>query len=328
MDHARRKTISIVMPARNEEGNLPRAFDEVTTVMARIPQYDYEVIVVDNASTDRTPEIARGLCARDARWKFVRFSRNFGGEASITVGMRVAGGDAMINLFSDLQDPTDRIPDFVAKWEEGYDVVSGILQDRNDSSALRGVAARLAYKLIRAWSDTDILENATDFRLVSRPVVDAFNRMNERQRYVRGLMHWVGFRSCEIPYNRRPREWGASKAPFWWSLQFALNAITSFSTKPLKVFMVFGLLVTALSFLLSAYYALTRIVNIDAPPRGIPTILVLLLWNLGIMSLGIGILGEYIGHIYAESKRRPLFIIQASENITRETLERVIHSAG
>ncbi|HMP74706.1 MAG TPA: glycosyltransferase family 2 protein [Kiritimatiellia bacterium] len=319
---APRRLISITMPARNEEGNLPRAYDEVTAVMARLPQYDYEVIVIDNASVDRTLEIARGFCGKDARWKYVRFSRNFGGETSLTVGLRLAKGDAVINLFSDLQDPTDRIPDFIAKWEEGFDVVSGILQDRQDSSALRGIAARMAYRLIRASSDIDIPENATDFRLVSRRVVDAFNRLNERQRYVRGLMHWVGFTKCEIPYNRRPRQWGRSKAPFWWCFQFALNAITSFSTKPLKLFMVFGSAVLLGSILLSLYYAATRILNIDDPPRGIPTILVLLLLNLGVVSLGIGLLGEYMGHIYTEVKRRPLFVISDAANLDPEQIEK------
>lgn len=310
-----RRLISITMPARNEEGNLPRAYEEVTAVMARLPQYDYEVIVIDNASTDRTPDIARGFCARDPRWKYVRFSRNFGGETSLTVGLRLAKGAAVINLFSDLQDPTDRIPDFIAKWEEGYDVVSGILRDRQDNNALRGVAARMAYRLIRASSDIEIPENATDFRLVSRRVVDAFNQLNERQRYVRGLMHWVGFNKCEITYDRRPRQWGRSKAPWWWCFQFALNAITSFSTKPLKLFMVFGSLVLLGSGLLALYYAATRIFNIDNPPRGIPTILVLLLLNLGVVSLGIGLLGEYVGHIYTEVKRRPLYVIDDFRNI-------------
>ncbi|MCO6401209.1 MAG: glycosyltransferase family 2 protein [Verrucomicrobia bacterium] len=325
-EHARR-LVSITMPARNEEGNLPRAFEEVTSVMARLPQYDYEVIVIDNASTDRTPEIARGFCERDARWKYVRFSRNFGGETSLTVGLRLAKGDAVINLFSDLQDPTDRIPDFIAKWEEGFDVVSGILQDRQDNSRLRGIAARLAYRLIRASSDIDIPESATDFRLVSRRVVDAFNRLNERQRYVRGLMHWVGFKKCEIPYDRRPRQWGRSKAPFWWCFQFALNAITSFSTKPLKLFMVFGSTALLASVLLALYYAATRIFNIDDPPRGIPSVLILLLVNLGVVSLGIGLLGEYMGHIYTEVKRRPLFVIADSVNVDPEQLIQADRSA-
>ncbi len=324
---ARRKLITITMPARNEEGNLPRAYEEVTAVMARMPQYDYEVIVIDNASTDKTPDLARAFCDRDARWKYVRFSRNFGGETSLTVGLRLAQGDAVINLFSDLQDPTDRIPDFVAKWEEGFDVVSGILEDRQDNSKLRSLAARAAYKLIQASSDIDIPENATDFRLVSRRVVDAFNKLNERQRYVRGLMHWVGFKKCEIRYNRRPRQWGRSKAPFWWCFQFALNAITSFSTRPLKLFMFFGVLVLGASLLLSLYYAATRIFNIDDPPRGIPTVLVLLLVNLGVVSLGIGLLGEYIGHIYTEVKRRPLFVIGDSANLAPGQLSEVEQSA-
>jgi len=320
-ENIRKKLISVTMPARNEEGNLPRAYDEVTEVFSKLPQYDYEVIIIDNASTDRTGEIGRELCAKDPRWKYVRFSRNFGGETSITVGMRLAKGDAVINLFSDLQDPTDRIPDFIAKWEEGYDVVSGILQDRQDNSRLRGLAARLAYRLIRASSEIEIPENATDFRLTSRRVVDAFNQLNERQRYVRGLMHWVGFKKCEILYDRRPRQWGRSKAPFWWCFQFALNAITSFSTKPLKVFMVFGISVVTMSFALSLWYAATRIFNIDNPPRGIPTIIILLLWNLGIMSLGIGILGEYLGHIYTEAKRRPLCIVSDMANIDEHGLQ-------
>ncbi len=323
----RRRLISITMPARNEEGNLPRAYDEVTAVMARIPQYDYEVIVIDNASTDRTPEIAREFCAKDSRWKYLRFSRNFGGETSLTVGLRVARGDAVINLFSDLQDPTERIPDFIAKWEEGFDVVSGILQDRQDNSRLRGVAARMAYRLIRASSDIDIPENATDFRLVSRRVVDAFNRLNERQRYVRGLMHWVGYSKCELPYDRRPRQWGRSKAPFWWCFQFALNAITSFSTRPLKLFMIFGSMALFSSLLLALYYAATRIFNIDDPPRGIPSVLILLLINLGVVSLGIGLLGEYMGHVYTEVKRRPLFVISDSVNLEPERLIEVENSA-
>lgn len=322
-----RKLISVVMPARNEEGNLPRAHDEISAAMSRLPAYDYEVIVIDNASTDRTPEVAKELCARDARWKYLRFSRNFGGETSITAGMRLARGDAVINLFSDLQDPPDRIPDFVAKWEEGYDVVSGIIADRQDENRLRGVAARWAYRVIRWSSDIEIPENAGDFRLVSRRVVDAFNRLNERQRYVRGLMHWVGFRKTELTYDRRPRKWGRSKAPFWWCFQFALNAITSFSTRPLKAFMVFGFLVLGASGLLALYYAATRIFNIDNPPRGIPTILVLLLLNLGILSLGIGVLGEYIGHIYTEAKKRPLFVVQDAENLDREVLERLVDSS-
>lgn len=158
-------------------------------------------------------------------------------------------------------------------------------------------------------------------------MVDAFNKLNERQRYVRGLMHWVGFAKCEIPYDRRPRQWGRSKAPFWWCFQFALNAITSFSTRPLKLFMVFGVMVLGSSALLALYYAATRIFNIDDPPRGIPTILILLLVNLGVLSIGIGLLGEYMGHVYTEVKRRPLFVISDSANLDPERVAEVERSA-
>ncbi len=318
------KKITVIMPARNEEGNIARAYREVSSAFERIPDYEYEVIVIDNASEDRTGELVREICRRDARWKYVRFSRDFGAEASITAGMRLATGDAVINVFSDLQDPPDRIPDFVSKWEEGYEVVYGVIKERRDQHRLRGLAAKVAYRLIRSFSDVKIPVDAGDFRLLDRKVVAAFNRLDERERYVRGMVHWVGFRQYAIPYERRPRQWGRSKAPFWWCFQFALNAITSFSTRPLRMFTVFGMAVVSFSALLSIWYALTRILNIDNPPRGIPTILVLLLWNLGIMSLGIGVLGEYIGHTYAETKRRPIFIVDQSENIDRDLLERAL----
>jgi len=321
-----RKKISVVMPARNEEGNMARAYEEITRAFEQLPGYDYEVVVVDNASTDATEERVREICERDGRWKYVRFSRDFGAETSITLGMRLATGDAVINIFSDLQDPPERIPDFVEKWEEGYDVVSGVIVDRQDQHRARGWAARLAYRIIKFCSDIDIPTDAGDFRLVDRKVVEAFNRLDERERYVRGLMHWVGFNQCTLPYERRPRQWGRSKAPFWWCFQFALNAITSFSTKPLKMFTVFGLLVTCGSIVLSAYYAATKLLPFfyDNPPPGIPTILILLLWNLGIMSLGIGILGEYVGNIYSETKRRPLYIVDRSLNVDPGMLNEAI----
>ncbi len=328
MNETPRKKISVIMPARNEEGNIPRAYAELTETFATVPHYDYEVIVVDNGSTDQTEERVREICARDARWKYVRFSRDFGGETSITVGMRVMSGDAAITVFSDLQDPPQRIPDFIKKWEEGYDVVYGVIEDRNDHHPLRGLAAKAAYRIIRYCSDINIPPDTGDFRLLDRRVVEAFNRLDERERYVRGLVHWVGFRKYPLSYSRRPRQWGKSKAPWWWCFQFALNAVTSFSTKPLKMFTVFGMGVVAFSIIMSAYYAATYIFNIDAPPRGIPTILILLLWNLGVMSLGIGILGEYIGNIYKETKRRPLCIVDRTVNLDAKAVQDALVGIG
>ena len=318
-----KKLISVIMPAYNEEGNLPRAYEEVTAAMEKITDYEYEVIVIDNASTDRTPELVKAFCEKDSRWKYVRFSRNFGGETSITVGLRLARGDAAINVFSDMQDPPERVIDFIRKWEEGYDVVYGVLQDRQDNSRMRGFAARMAYRFIRWMSDVDIPENVADFRLIDRKVIDAFNQFPERQRYVRGLMAWVGFKTCPMPYDRRARDWGDSKAPFWWCINFAISAITSFSLKPLKMFTVFGFIVTGISILMSIWYALTNWFSHFMPfagedVAGVPTVLVLLSWNLAIMSLGFGILGEYIGIIFHETKKRPICIVSEMANLDRE----------
>jgi len=321
-----KEMISIVMPARNEEGNIPRAYEEITEVFTHIPDYDYEVIVIDNGSTDRTAELVCEICSRDNHWRYVQFSRDFGAEASMTLGMRLVKGDAAINVFSDLQDPPQRIPDFIAKWKEGYDVVCGIIVDRQDQQKIRGLAARVAYRIIRAFSDVRIPVDAGDFRLVSRKVIDAFNKLNERERYVRGLLHWVGFKEGFITYERRPRKWGKSKAPFWWCFQFVLNAVTSFSTKPLKLFTIFGFIVLCISILASLIYGAGRFFT--NPPRGVTTTLVLLLWNLAIMSLGIGIMGEYIGHIYAETKRRPLCLVDKVVNVDADTLHQALKELG
>jgi dolichol-phosphate mannosyltransferase len=312
-DTSDRRKVSIVMPARNEEGNLSRAYDELSAVLGALTRYDYEVLIIDNASTDNTETLAREICGRDSRWKYVRFSRNFGAETSISVGIRLATGDAIINVFSDLQDPPERIPDFLAKWEEGYDVVYGVITDRQDNHKLRGLAARTAYRIIRYCSDIEIPADAGDFRLISRKARAAFVKLGERDRYVRGMIHWVGFKRCSLPYQRRPRKWGSSKAPFWWCFYFALNAITSFSAKPLRLFTLFGLGVLSVSLLASVYYAAGRFLS--NPPAGVTTTLVLLLWNLAILSLGIGILGEYVGHTYAETKRRPLCLVDDVVNM-------------
>src|SRR5438067_2456743 len=199
------------MPARNEEANLPRAYDEVTAVMAGL-DCDYEVLVIDNASTDNTGTVASELCGRDRRWRYLRFSRDFQTEASISAGLHYARGDAAIVVFSDLQDPPALIPEFVRRWREGFDVVYGVVRRRAGDPAWKSLGARLIYRLVSRLADAEIPADATDFRLLSRRAIDALNRVGERNRYLRGLAHWIGFRSCAVPYDRRPRTAGRSKA--------------------------------------------------------------------------------------------------------------------
>jgi len=313
-----RKLISVIVPARNEEGNIPRVHRELTAVLEAMPNYDFEVIVVDNNSSDQTAALVWNLCRKDPRWRFLRFSRDFGPETSMAVGLRLARGHAAITVFSDLQDPPSHIADFVRKWEEGYDVVYGVIRRRSDQSRLRSLLAKTAYRIIRFLSDVRIPVDAGDFRLIDRRVIDAVNRMEERERFLRGMIHWAGFRCCPIPYDRRPRQWGRSKAPIGRLFFFTLNAITCFSAKPLRLFLLFGLVVLCGSIGLSIWYVLAKLVG--SPPPGVVSILVLLSWNLAVVSLGIGVLGEYIGHIYVEVKHRPHCFVEAFENIEEERL--------
>ena len=304
--------ISVVIPALNEEESIPQLEREVTEVADRLP-YDFEFLVIDNASTDRTGELVKDICRRDARWKYVRFSRNFTGEMSITAGYRLALGDAIIVLYSDLQDPPEAMPRLIEKWREGYDVVYGVRTVRPGDPAWRNFAVGIAYRLVRYFSDVPIPENAGDFRLITRQVRDALVQCGEVNRYLRGLIAWLGFRQIGVPYERRPRHAGVSKAPFWDLFYFVFNAITSFSLKPLRIFTFMGFGLLFVSIFACAFYLYLAFHG--TAPQGIPTIILLLVAAIGLNSLGVGILGEYVGRTYAEVKRRPLFIVQEAVNI-------------
>ncbi|HKC65517.1 MAG TPA: glycosyltransferase family 2 protein, partial [Pyrinomonadaceae bacterium] len=302
----------IVIPALNEEGNIPRLEAELLAVVNILP-YRFEFIVVDNSSTDRTGELFKAICARDQHWKYLRFSRNFTVEMSITAGYHYSSGDAIIVLYSDLQDPPDVIPKFLEKWREGYDVVYGVRTVRPGDARWRNRAVKIAYRLIGWFSDVPIPNDTGDFRLITRQVRDALERCPEQNRYMRGLIAWLGFRQVGVNYERRPRESGRSKAPFFDLLIFTFSAITSFSLRPLRLFTLMGTIILLLSMIAAIVYALLWFTG--SPPPGITTIIVLLLVAIGLNSIGIGILGEYVGRTYAESKHRPLYVVQEAVNI-------------
>ncbi len=309
-----RKTLTIIVPVRNEEGNLQRAYDEIAAAMAPLP-YDYEVLVIDNASTDSSRSLAAELCARDERWRYIRFSRNFGLEASLAAGFRLANGDAAMVLFGDLQDPPALIGQFTKKWEEGFDVVYGVIRRRTGDPFWKSKLAGWFYRAVNYLADSDVPMHATDFRLLSRRAIDAVNQFDERNRYIRGYSHWIGLRPCPIVYDRRKRTSGKSKASFFYLLNYAVEAITCFSIKPLRLFSIFGLATLALTALLAVYYLARFLFGQSAP--GMPTTYLLLLANLGVMLLGFGTLGEYVGRIYLETKRRPLYVIERTINLLR-----------
>lgn len=293
--------LSIVMPAKNEEGNLHRAFKELGSVLDSLGE-PYEVLVIDNASSDGTRRIMRELCGRDTRWRYLRFSRDFGVETSMAVGLRSARGDAAMVVFSDLQDPVELIPRFVQHWREGTDVVYGVVRDRAGDPWWKSLGSRLFYRLLERVGDCRLPAKATDFRLLSRRALDALGQLDERNRYFRGLSHWIGFPSLAVPYDRHPRRAGRSHAPFFYLVNLAARAVTSFSLWP----------VDALGHLAAVAFGATLLMGLLAAfgLGGLGLIHVLL--GLVLTStLATGwVVGQYAGRTYLEARRRPLYLAE------------------
>ena len=316
------KSITISIPVYNEERNLPAVFERVSRVVDSLPAYRFTMLLVDNGSTDGSARLCLEFCKKDPRWKYIGFSRNFGIEASFFAGAIYAQGDALIYLFSDLQDPPEKIPEMVAKWEEGFDVVYGVLTRREDSQLFKSFGAFLAYRLIFMLSDTDIPVNATDFRLLSRPVIDVLKNCRERARYMRGITHWAGFRQTSFTFERSPRQHGKSSAGLWFCIRYAFNAILSFSAQPLRLASIVGLAATFLSVFGTFIYILHLILTrhgwnygIIPPPPGWTTLVLLMLFFGGVQCLFFGILGEYLAQVQTEAKARPPFVVAATHGV-------------
>jgi dolichol-phosphate mannosyltransferase len=313
--------LSMVVPVLNEQEVLPDTRATLTRVLEGVG-LPFEVVVVDNGSTDRTPELMAAICGADPRWKYLRLSRNFGYQNSITAGMLAAAGDAVMIIDADLQDPPELIPEFVARWREGYDIVYGVREKRTGESLLRVVPTMLAMRFITWMSDEIKLPlHSSDFRLISRRVRDAFAQLPENTRYVRGMVHWLGFRQIGIPYVRRGRVGGESKVNPLYLMGFMFNAVFNFSIKPLRMFSLFGVCTLGLTSVLAVVYVVMAFLT--SPPPGITTVLLLLLINLGVMSLGIGVLGEYLAKVYSETKRRPLWLVDYTVNLEAPVWHRV-----
>lgn len=307
-----RRLVSIVIPALNEADNIPQLERELLETVEKLP-YDFEFIVVDNHSSDATPTLLRELCARDRRWRYLRFSRNFTVEASIAAGYRVAAGDAIIVLYSDLQDPPDQIPRLLDKWLEGWDVVYGVRTVRAGDPKWRNLAVRCAYQVIGRLSDVPIPANAGDFRLITSRVRDALALCGEYNRYTRGLIAWLGFSQVGVPYERRARAAGRSKVSLVHLVTFMFTAVTSFSLKPLRIFTILGFLLIGVA--LAAVPVYVGLYFTGSPPPGMTTAIILILVAIGVNSLGIGVLGEYLGRTYAEVKNRPIYLVEEAVNV-------------
>jgi len=304
-----RALVSLVVPFHNETPVIGAFFREVTAVLRELPDADYEIVCVNDGSTDATLDHLLAACRHDPRVRVVDLSRNFGKEAALTAGIDAARGDAVIPFDADLQDPPEVIPLLVQRWREGYDVVLARRAERDtDTWAKRGTAT-LFYRVHNAISETLIPDNAGDFRLMSRQVVEALKQLPENRRFMKGLFAWVGFRTTEVQYVRRPRVGGTTKFSGWKLWNFALEGLTSFGTLPLRIWTYIGGFTAGFAILYAIYLIVRTILHgVDVP--GYASIITAVLFLGGMQLVGIGVIGEYVGRIYMESKRRPVYIVR------------------
>ncbi len=302
-----RPRFSIVAPAYNEEEVLPEFYRRVRDVMDALGE-PWELILVNDGSRDNTLAVMRELHEKDPRVKVVSFSRNFGHQLAITAGIDYASGDAVVIIDADLQDPPEVIPELIEKWRDGYDVVYAVRRERRGESWFKEWTAKLFYRLIYRITDVDIPKDTGDFRLMDRKVVEALRTMRERNRFMRGLSVWVGFKQTGIFYVREPRFAGETKYPFRKMLKFALDAITSFSYVPLQLATYFGFAIAGISMVGMVIAVILRLTTGRAL-LGQATTLVAVLFLGGIQLIFLGIIGEYLGRIYDEVKARPLYIV-------------------
>ena len=301
-------TLSVVVPVRNEQAVLAEFHRRLVAAIADTPG-GFEVIYVDDGSTDRTPLILRQLRALDARIGTVRLSRNFGKEQAMTAGLREAHGAATVVIDADLQDPPELIPAMLDQWRRGADVVNMRRRHRAGESWLKRVTAYGFYRVINRLSDVPIPVDTGDFRLLSRRALDALNSLPERNRVMKGLFAWIGFRQLSIDYDRDARIAGSSKWRYWALWNLALEGITGFSIAPLKVATYVGFL-TAVSAFVYAAFVLVKTLLLGDPVPGFPTLIVVISFLGGLQLMAIGVLGEYLGRLFVEAKDRPLYLIE------------------
>lgn len=304
-----RDKISLVVPFFNEEPAIEVFFRRVPSVLQTLMDIDYEIICINDGSSDRTLEMLLGHADRDHRVVVIDLSRNFGKEAAMTAGIDAAQGDAIIPFDADLQDPPEVIPRLVEKWREGFDVVLAKRAERDTDTYLKRRTAAAFYSLHNKISDVKIPENVGDFRLMSRAAVDALRALPENRRFMKGLFTWVGFRTACVEYRREPRVAGTTKFSGWRLWNFALEGITSFSTLPLRVWTYLGTF-TALSAIVYASYLVLRTIIHGRDVPGYASIITAVLFLGGVQLIGIGVIGEYIGRMYMETKRRPVYIVR------------------
>ena len=305
--------LSIVVPVYFEELVIEAFYHRVLKALAPLgPAFRLEFIFVNDGSRDRSQDLLVALHRQDPRVKVLRFSRNFGHQIAVTAGVDHAGGDLVVIIDADLQDPPEVILDMVAKWREGYKVVYGVRAERKGENAFKRGTAKLFYRILSRLSDVAIPLDTGDFRLMDRVVVNGLRNMREESRYVRGMVSWLGFQQCGVTYARDPRFAGKTKYTLSKMLRFAFNGITSFSEKPLIMAGWLGFLITTGGFIFLLYIIASKLLRPWTVVSGWASLMGIVIFFGGVQLLSLGILGQYIGRIYREVKRRPLYILEAA----------------
>ncbi len=305
--------LSVVTPMHNEEGNARALYERVVAALGDLP---FELIVTDDGSRDGTRAILEQLAGADPRVKVIGLSRNFGHQAALTAGLDHSRGDVVVMLDSDLQDPPELIPDMVARWREGSDVVYAVRETREGETRFKLATARWFYRLFGRLAQIDVPLDAGDFRLMDRRALDVLLAMPERNRFLRGMTVWVGFTQTAITYDRAARGAGATKYTLRRMLRFSLDATTSFSHAPLQLATLLGFCISALALISIPLVIIARLNDIFVP--GISSTLVAILLLGGIQLITVGIIGEYVGRIYDEVKNRPLYVVEHRRNLPED----------
>lgn len=302
-------SLAIVVPAYNEAQVIDSFHGRLGTVLDGIDA-SATIIYVDDGSHDETWAILCALAEKDPRVDAMRLSRNFGKEAALTAGLDHADADAVVVIDADLQDPPELIPTLIERWQEGNDVVYATRGERNGETRTKKITSAAFYRVMERLSDTTLPRDTGDFRLLSRRAVDALRELRERQRFMKGLFAWIGYRQTSVTYHRDARYAGATKWNYWRLTHLAMEGITSFSTAPLRVATWLGVSAATLAFLYGLWVLLKVLIWGD-PVRGYPTLMVVILFLGGAQLLALGVIGEYVGRTYSESKRRPLYYIES-----------------
>ena len=310
--------LSVIVPMYNEEEVIPETYNRLKKVLDGLGE-SYEIIFINDGSKDRTREMLIDLCEKDKTVKLIDFARNFGHQVAITAGMDYAAGQCMVIIDGDLQDPPELIPDMLKLWRQGYDVVYGKRKARQGETFFKKFTAKVFYRVLRALTDINIPVDTGDFRLIDRRVSEALKQLPERNRYVRGLMSWVGFRQTAIEFERSERFAGETKYPLKKMIKLAMDGIMSFSYKPLKFASWIGSILSVLSFIYLVVVLIQRLIFPHSTQSGWASLIAVSLFFNGITLLMLGIIGEYIGRIYDEAKGRPLYILSELKNMEDRT---------